>query len=102
MKSLASCFALGTRFQILASFAEQESVSLSNNIKWTFQKKFRNGEVHSHQKMLGYRWEGDERLVVPEEAEIVRFIFSEYLAGKSYYQACSGLSPPSYCPCRAY
>lgn len=69
---------------ILASFAEQESVSLSNNIKWTFQKKFRNGEVHSHQKMLGYRWEGDERLVVPEEAEIVRFIFDEYLAGKSY------------------
>lgn len=69
---------------ILASFAEQESVSLSNNIKWTFQKKFRNGEVHSHQKMLGYRWEGDERLVIPEEAEIVRFIFSEYLAGKSY------------------
>lgn len=69
---------------ILASFAEQESVSLSNNIKWTFQKKFRNGEVHSHQKMLGYRWEGDERLVVPEEAEIVRFIFNEYLAGKSY------------------
>lgn len=69
---------------ILASFAEQESVSLSNNIKWTFQKKFKNGEVHSHQKMLGYRWEGDERLIVPEEAEIVRFIFSEYLAGKSY------------------
>ena len=69
---------------ILASFAEQESVSLSNNIKWTFQKKFRNGEVHSHQKMLGYRWEGDERLIVPEEAEIVRFIFREYLAGKSY------------------
>ena len=69
---------------ILASFAEQESVNLSNNIKWTFLKKFKNGEVHSHQKMLGYRWEGDERLVVPEEAEIVRFVFSEYLAGKSY------------------
>ena len=69
---------------ILASFAEEESVNLSNNIKWTFQKKFKNGEVHSHQKMLGYRWEGDERLVVPEEAEIVRFVFSEYLAGKSY------------------
>ena len=69
---------------ILASFAEQESVSLSNNIKWTFQKKFRNGEVHSHQRMLGYRWEGDTRVIVPEEAEAVRFVFSEYLAGKSY------------------
>ena len=69
---------------ILASFAEEESVSLSRNIKWVFKKKFEHGEVHSHQKMLGYRWEGDERLVVPEEAEIVRFIFREYLAGKSY------------------
>ena len=69
---------------ILASFAEEESVSLSKNIKWVFKKKFENGEVHSHQKMLGYRWEGDERLIVPEEAETVRFIFAEYLAGKSY------------------
>lgn len=69
---------------ILASFAEEESVSLSRNIKWVFKKKFEHGEVHSHQKMLGYRWEGDERLIVPEEAEIVRFVFNEYLAGKSY------------------
>ena len=69
---------------ILASFAEEESVSLSRNIKWVFKKKFEHGEVHSHQKMLGYRWEGDERLIVPEEAEIVRFIFRDYLAGKSY------------------
>ena len=49
-----------------------------------FKKKFEHGEVHSHQKMLGYRWEGGERLIVPEEAEIVRFVFTEYLAGKSY------------------
>lgn len=69
---------------ILASFAEQESVSLSNNIKWTFQKKFKNGEIHSRQKMMGYRWDGNERVIVPEEAEIVRFVFSEYIAGKSY------------------
>ena len=40
---------------ILASFAEEESVSLSKNIKWVFKKKFENGEVHSHQKMLGYQ-----------------------------------------------
>jgi len=69
---------------ILASFAEEESVSLSRNIKWVFKKKFERGQVHSHQKMLGYRWEGDERMIVPEEADIVRFVFSEYLAGKSY------------------
>ena len=68
---------------ILASFAEQESVNLSNNIKWTFQKKFKNGEVHSHHPTLGYRWEGDKMMVVTEEAEIVQFIYSSYLSGLS-------------------
>ncbi len=69
---------------ILASFAEQESISISNNIKWTIQKIFQNGDTVCHHKMLGYRWVGDLRVIVQEEAEIVRFIFDEYLAGKSY------------------
>ena len=69
---------------ILAGFAEQESVSISNNIKWAIQKKFQNGDVHFHRNMLGYRWKGDQRVIIPEEAEIVRFIFNEYLEDKSY------------------
>jgi hypothetical protein len=68
---------------ILASFAQEESTSLSRNIKWTVQKKYKEGKVHSHQKMLGYEWHGDEMTIVPEEAETVRFIFDSYIAGKS-------------------
>ena len=68
---------------ILASFAQEESTSLSNNIKWTFQKKFREGRIHSRHSTLGYRWEGDKMVVVPEEAEIVRFIFDSYIGGMS-------------------
>ena len=30
---------------ILAAMAEQESRTMSTNIKWTYQKKFKNGEV---------------------------------------------------------
>ena len=71
---------------ILASFAQEESVSLSRNIKWTVQKKYKEGRVHSHQKMFGYRWDGDEMVVVPEEAEVVRFIFDSYIDGKSTLQ----------------
>ena len=66
---------------ILASFAQEESTSLSKNIKWRIQKKYEEGRVHTHQKMLGYRWEGDEMVVVPEEAETVRFIFDAYISG---------------------
>ena len=68
---------------ILASFAQEESTSLSNNIKWVFQKKYREGKIHSHQKTFGYRWNGDEMEIVPEEAEIVRFIFDSYIGGMS-------------------
>ena len=68
---------------ILASFAQEESTSLSNNIKWVFQKKFREGQIHSRHSTLGYRWEGDKMVIVPEEAEIVRFIFDSYIDGMS-------------------
>ncbi len=69
---------------ILASFAENESVSLSQNIKWTFQKKYKNGEVHSHQKMLGYDWVGNDLVINQAEAEAVRLIYRLYLEGQSY------------------
>ena len=66
---------------LLASFAAEESNSLSQNVKWTFQKKFREGRPHSKQRMLGYRWVGDEKVVVEEEADAVRFIFNSYISG---------------------
>lgn len=69
---------------ILASFAEQESVSLSENLKWRFRKGYEKGEPHCHKRLFGYRWEGDERIVIPEEADAVRFIFKEYLNGSSF------------------
>lgn len=76
---------------ILASFAEQESLSLSQNLKWAVRKGYEQGKPHAHLKLFGYRWEGDDRVIVPEEAEIVRFIFSEYLAGKTFATIASEL-----------
>lgn len=77
---------------ILASFAQEESTSLSRNIKWTVQKKYQEGRVHSHQKMLGYEWRGDEMVIVPEEAETVRYIFDSYISGKSTGQITKELA----------
>lgn len=68
---------------ILASFAQEESRSLSENIKWVVKKKYENGVPHTRQKMLGYRWSGNELLIQPEEAKVVRRIFDEYINGKS-------------------
>ena len=68
---------------ILASFAQEESRSLSENCKWGIRKRFEKGIPNGHFRVYGYRWEDDELVIVPEEAEIVRRIFQNFLDGKS-------------------
>jgi DNA invertase Pin-like site-specific DNA recombinase len=76
---------------ILASFAQEESMSLSNNVSWSIQKKYKEGRAHNRRRMLGYRWEEGKRVVVPEEAETVRFIFKSCAAGMSMEQIARAL-----------
>jgi len=64
---------------ILASFAQEEVISTSNNIKWAIKKKFEKGKPQCRFKIYGYRWEGDKLVVNPEEAIIVKLIFEMYL-----------------------
>lgn len=71
---------------ILASFAQEESRSLSENIKWVVKKKYESGVPHTRQRMLGYRWDGDELLIQPGEAKVVRRIFDDFISGKSVGQ----------------
>ena len=70
---------------ILAAMAEQESRTMSTNIKWTYQKKFQNGDIQvNFKRFLGYTRDQDHNFViVPEEAEIVRRIYREFLYGFS-------------------
>ena len=66
---------------ILASYAQEESYSASENKKWQMRKDFEQGKVGS-MRMLGYRRTKSGKLeIVPEEAEIVRMIFLYYLSG---------------------
>ena len=68
---------------LLASFAQEEITSLSNNVKWGIRKRFEKGIPNFRNKILGYEWEGDHLVVVPEEAAIVKRIFQNFLDGKS-------------------
>lgn len=65
---------------ILASFAQEESRSVSENCKWRIRRQFANGRPGST-TMLGYKWADGTLQVIPEEAETVRMIFSDYLSG---------------------
>lgn len=67
---------------LLASFAQEESRSISENVKWAIRKNFQKGIGNSF-CIYGYRWNGEEFEIVPEEAEIVRLIFDNFLNGIS-------------------
>ena len=80
---------------ILASYAQEESLSASENQKWRVKRNFENG-VPWRSFMLGYRGENGKLVVVPEEAEIVKYIFSEYLAGKGRNAIMKALNENRY------
>lgn len=65
---------------ILASYAQEESLSASENQKWRIKHSFEAGRPWNC-TMLGYRNENGALTVVPEEAETVKAIFKDYLSG---------------------
>lgn len=78
---------------IMASLAQQESQSLSQNIKLGLQYRYQNGEVQvNHNRFLGYTKDEDGHLIIePTEAEVVKRIYREYLEGSSLLQIGRGL-----------
>ncbi len=65
---------------IMASYAQEERLSASENQKWRIRRNFENG-IPWRASMLGYRYEKGKYIIVPEEAEIVQLIFDSYLSG---------------------
>ena len=79
---------------IMASLAQQESQSLSQNVKLGLQYRYQQGKVQvCTNRFLGYDKDKDGNLIVnPEEAKVVKRIYREYLEGKSYYAIGKGLT----------
>lgn len=65
---------------ILASFAQEESRSVSENCKWRIRKKFEQG-IPTGFGMYGYEVRNGSFVIKPEEAAVVRRIFQMYLDG---------------------
>ena len=78
---------------IMALLAQQESQSLSQNVKLGLQFRYQRGEVQvNHSRFLGYTKDENGRLVIdPEQAEVVRRIYREYLDGYSTDKIAAGL-----------
>ena len=70
---------------IFACLAEEESHSISGNVKWSIRNKFEDGSYKQALSPFGYEWK-DKMLVVSErESEIVKLIFRMALSGSGYY-----------------
>lgn len=67
---------------IMSSLAESESVSISENSKWGIQHRFENGTFKIGYAPYGYNVTDGEFSINEEEAQWVRYIFRELLAGK--------------------
>lgn len=70
---------------VTAAVAEQESVSISNNIKWAIRKKYMHGEPSGGTFVYGYRWVDRQYVIEPEEAEVIRQMYERLLHGESVY-----------------
>lgn len=69
---------------ILASFAQEESRSISENVKWGIRKRFRESTSEPRNKVVfGYRFDGTRYIIKEDEAQTVRRIFRSYIAGAS-------------------
>lgn len=67
---------------ILASFAQEESRSVSENVKWGIRKRFRLGTAAVRNKtVFGYRYINGKYEKNADEAELVRLIFELYING---------------------
>ena len=77
---------------LLASFAQAEAESISQNVKWGIRKRFKLGIPNGNKAPYGYRWNGDGFSIIPEQGTVVKEIYRRYLAGESAYSIAKRLA----------
>lgn len=77
---------------LIVSIAQAESESISENEKWAIRKRFEQGIGNTKRRTFGYKWADDQMVIVPEEAEVVKQIFSDFLGGSSYMKIVDRLT----------
>lgn len=65
---------------LLACFAQEESRTISENVKWGIRKTYRDGAAKIRNKtVFGYRFNGGRYEIQEDEAQTVRLIFESYI-----------------------
>ena len=67
---------------VSGSLAQQESMSIAENIRMGYRRRMERGEYITNKPPYGYRNAGGGKLeIIPEEAEVIRWVFESYLNG---------------------
>jgi len=69
---------------ILASYAQEESLSASENQKWRIRKAFEQGELMQLRFLFGYRITREKIEIDPANAAIVREVFQRVIDGDTF------------------
>lgn len=77
---------------ILASYAQEESRSCSENTLWRVRKNFEEGKLYGGRDCCGYQIVNGKLTIVPEEAKLVKKIFELYIAGNGDTKICKILN----------
>ena len=77
---------------ILASYAQAESYSNSENMKWKIRQAFRQGEIFGLRNIFGYTVKKGNIEIDPERAEYVREIFRRVTNGESMRSVAQDLN----------
>lgn len=67
---------------LLAMAAQEESTSISKNMRWSYQKRMENGTFLGCRSPFGYTLENGVLRPHPEQALIIQEIFARFLAGE--------------------
>ena len=66
---------------LFASLAQEESRSVSENMKWRIKKEFEEGNLWGGADCYGYKVVNKQFIINPEETELVKRVFEMYVAG---------------------
>lgn len=66
---------------IMGGLAQEESVSISQNMQWSVQRRMKNGTYSPNSQPFGYRIVDKNLIVYEDEAKIVKDIFQYFING---------------------
>lgn len=66
---------------MMCAIAQEESLSISKNMKWGIRKKMQVGTYVNCATPFGYRQQDHQLVLEKDEAAVVRLVFEKYLSG---------------------